>query len=43
MVLGAVIVALFGVELELGTAAIIALWVNIIALYGSRFYYERTM
>ncbi|PHP53239.1 hypothetical protein [Actinomyces ruminis] len=43
LVLGAVIVALFGVELELGTAAIIALWVNIIALYGSRFYFERTM
>jgi len=43
LVLGAVIVASFGVEPELGTAAIVALWINIIALYGSRFYFERTM
>ncbi|MBW3068305.1 hypothetical protein GZ998_02070 [Actinomyces sp. 594] len=43
VVLGAVIVALLGAEIDLGTAAVGGMWINIVILYGSRFYYERTM
>lgn len=43
LVLGAAIVVLLGAEIDLGTVAVIGMWINIIILYGSRFYYERTM
>ncbi|MDO4900466.1 hypothetical protein [Actinomyces sp.] len=41
--LGVLFLALLDVEVQLGTVAIIGIWVNLVALYGSRFYYERSM
>ncbi|MBE6482484.1 MAG: hypothetical protein E7Z94_08985 [Actinomyces ruminicola] len=41
--LAALALAVLDVELMLGTVAIIGIWINFVALYGSRFYYERAM